>query len=145
MTIGELARAAGVPISTLRFYERRGLLLPADRTAGGYRRYRPDDAARVRFLRRAQALGFSLAECAALLQFSRATTVRRADLSTVGTRKLAELDERISDLKRVRQALVGLMKQPCLDLAAPCPIIGALGDDRSTTARASRASGGGRR
>jgi MerR family mercuric resistance operon transcriptional regulator len=128
MTIGELATAAGVRISTLRFYERRGLLRPSARSAAGYRQFTADDVARVRFLRRAQALGFGLAELALLLGLSAQRTVRRRDLAALGATKLAELDQRITDLRRVRRAIAGLLAQPCIDLEAPCPIIASLGD-----------------
>jgi len=126
MTIGELAQAAGVRISTLRFYERRGLLRPASRSAAGYRHFGDDDVARVRFLRRAQELGFGLTELAAMLALSGQRTVRRRDIASAGSAKLAELDQRITDLRRVRRALAGLLAEPCLDLEAPCPIIASL-------------------
>jgi MerR family mercuric resistance operon transcriptional regulator len=123
MMIGELARTAGVPISTLRFYERRGLLRPAARSAAGYRHFTDDDAARVRFLRRAQQLGFGLAELAMLLRLSDQRTVRRRDIAGIGADKLADLDRRIADLRRMRRALAGLLAEPCIDLEAACPII----------------------
>jgi len=128
MTIGELARSAGVRISTLRFYERRGLLRAAARSAAGYRHFTADDVARVRFLRRAQELGFSLAELAVLLALSSQRTVRRRDLAGVGSSKLAEIDRRIADLRRMRRAIAGLLAQPCIDLEAACPIIAALAE-----------------
>lgn len=126
MTIGELAKAAGVRISTLRFYERRGLLEASARSAAGYRYFTAEDVARVKFLRRAQELGFGLAELAVMLGLSRQRTVRRADLATAGTAKLAEIDDRIADLRRMRKALAGLLAQPCIDPEAACPLIGAL-------------------
>lgn len=126
MTIGELAEAAGVRISTLRFYERRGLLAPAARSAAGYRHFTADAVARVRFLRRAQELGFGLAELAMMLALSQQRTVKRRDLAGLGASKLAELDDRIADLRRVKRALVGLLAQPCLDPEAACPLIAAL-------------------
>ena len=129
MTIGQLARAAGVPVSTVRFYERRKLILPAARSAASYRYYDADHVQRVRFIRRAQELGFGLAEIGLLLGFSRAR-VRRAELDRVGGRKLAELDARIADLRRVQRALRGLLAAPCFDPDAPCPIIAALAPAR---------------
>ena len=126
MTIGELARSAGVRISTLRFYERRGLLGPTARTAAGYRLFSAADVARVQFLRRAQQLGFGLRELASLLAMSQQRTIRRRDLATAGAAKLAELDQRIADLRRMRRAIAGLLALPCIDPAAPCPIIASL-------------------
>jgi MerR family mercuric resistance operon transcriptional regulator len=130
MTIGELAQAAAVRISTLRFYERRGLLRPAARTAAGYRVFSADDVARVRFLRRAQQLGFGLAELAQMLALSRQRTVRRRDIAAVGATKLAELDQRIADLRRMRRAVAGLLAQPCIDPEAACPIVASLAELR---------------
>lgn len=127
MTIGELARAAGVRISTLRFYERRGLLEPQGRTRSGYRVYDQRDAERVRFLKRAQELGFTLKELAMLLSMSRASNVRRRDLERLGAEKTTEIDERIADLRRVKKAIAKLLAQPCIDPEAPCPIVGSLG------------------
>ncbi len=68
MTIGQVAAGAGVNIQTVRYYERRGLLPRAPRTASGYRQYDPDAVARLRFIKRAQDLGFSLQEIAELLE-----------------------------------------------------------------------------
>ncbi|AKU95285.1 transcriptional regulator, MerR family [Labilithrix luteola] len=128
MTIGELAKAAGVRISTLRFYERRGLLKPASRSRAGYRRFTEDDAARVRFLRRAQELGFSLEELGMMLALSQRRTVRAGDIAHVGKQKLSEIDERIADLRRVRRALSGLLAAQCIDPNEPCRIVAALAD-----------------
>ncbi len=139
MTIGELARAAGVRISTLRFYERRGLLTPASRSPAGYRRYEAADVDRVLFLRRAPELGFSLAELGAMLALSRRRALRRADAVRAGTEKLAEIDARIADLREMRRAIAGLLGAPCLDPEAPCPIIAALASRARKTSR-SRAS-----
>jgi MerR family mercuric resistance operon transcriptional regulator len=128
MTIGQLANAAGVRISTLRFYERRGLLQPSARSAAGYRQFSGADVARVRFLRRAQQLGFSLAELADMLALSLQRTMRRRDVAVIGASKLAELDQRIADLHRVRRAIAGLLAQPCIDPDAACPIIASLAE-----------------
>lgn len=140
MTIGELATAAGVRISTLRFYERRGLLRPAARSAAGYRHFGADDVARVRFLRRAQELGFGLAELAVMLALSGQRAIKRRDLAEVGASKLAEIDARIADLRRVKRALSGLLAQPCLDPEAACPLIASLAG-ASVTAPPRRARG----
>ena len=101
MSIGELARFAGVPISTLRFYERRGLLRPASRSQKGYRRYVERDVALVRFLRRAQELGFRLSELEELLQLSEGRELARDAMERIGRSKLAEIETRIDDLRRV--------------------------------------------
>ncbi|MBE2252688.1 MAG: MerR family transcriptional regulator [Myxococcus sp.] len=126
MTIGELARAAGVAISTVRFYERRELLVPSQRTSGNYRLYEEVDVDRLRFIRRAQELGFTLADVALLLGFSRGRAVPRAALDRVGRAKMEDLDARIEDLRRVRRGLAALLAQPCIDPTQPCPVINAL-------------------
>lgn len=125
LTVSQLARAAGVPLSTLRFYERRALLPAAQRSAGNYRLYSRADVDRVIFIRRAQALGFSLKDIGLLVRLS-GTPVPRHTLERVAGQKLAELTERIADLKRVQRGIEALLAQPCFDPAAPCPVIGAL-------------------
>jgi DNA-binding transcriptional MerR regulator len=128
MTIGQLAAAASVPISTLRFYERSGLLAPRGRTRAGYRVYDEGDAERVRFLKRAQELGFTLRELKLMLAMSRSTKLKRRDLDAIGAEKLAEIDARIVDLRRVRRAISGLLAQDCIDPEAACPIVASLGN-----------------
>lgn len=130
MSIGELARSAGVPISTLRFYERRGLLRPASRSRAGYRRYVESDVVRVRFLRRAQELGFRLSELDALLQLSEGRDLARDEVERLGRSKLAEIETCIEDLRRVHGALESLLAAPCIDASQPCPVLAALGGQR---------------
>ena len=108
MTIGQLADAAGVATDTVRYYERRGLLAEPRRTAGGYRDYDAEALRRLRALRRAQTLGFTLDEASDLLALSRDA---EADAEAVRQRtveKIADLDARIADLERTRAALVEL-------------------------------------
>ena len=126
MTVGQLARAAGVRSSTVRFYERRRLVLPSTRTSGNYRLYAAAAVDRVRFIQRAQTLGFTLADIEVLLRFSSGQVTRRAQLNHIAAIKLADLDARIDDLKRIRRGLVALVAEPCIDPDAPCPVIGAL-------------------
>lgn len=126
MMIGELARSAGVPVSTVRFYERRGLVAPAERSAAGYRFFDDDDAVRVRFLKRAQELGFTLAELGVMLQLSRQRGVIRGDVEVAARAKLDEIDGRIADLQRVRGAISSLLDDPCAGPDEPCPVVSAL-------------------
>lgn len=136
MKIGALARAAGVPVSTVRFYERRRLVVPSTRTSGNYRLYAQADVERVQFIQRAKALGFSLSDIGALLAFSSSGKVlRRADLERVASRKLSDLEARIDSLQRVRRALVSLMAQPCVDPSDPCPIVQSLAGPGGTRRR----------
>lgn len=126
MMIGELARSAGVPVSTVRFYERRGLVAPAERSAAGYRHFDDGDATRVRFLKRAQELGFTLAELGVMLQLSRQRGVLRGDVEVAARAKLDEIDGRIADLQRVRGAISSLLDDPCAGPDEPCPVVSAL-------------------
>lgn len=130
MTIGRLAEAAGVPTDTVRYYERRGLLAEPRRTAGGYRDYDEGALRRLRALRRAQALGFTLDEASGLLALSRDA---HADAEAVHERtveKIADLDARIAELERTRDALAELA-EACggkHETRAECPILRALAD-----------------
>lgn len=124
--IGTLAKRAGVSIDTVRYYERSGLLAPQTRLPSGYRRYGDPQVARLRFIRRAQELGFSLRDVSELLGLSGLRDVARVKRSA--ERKLAEVDKRIAALQRVQNALSELIAQcPGHGRAAACPILKALG------------------
>ena len=126
--IGELARGAGVPIDTVRYYERNGLLAPAGRLESGYRRYGEAELGRLRFIRRAKALGFSLAEIGELLALSETPDVAR--VKQAAERKLADVEARIAELGRVRDGLRALV-QACPGHGQPegCPILAALNQE----------------
>jgi MerR family copper efflux transcriptional regulator len=104
LTIGRLAREAGVGIDTVRFYERAGLMPAAPRTAAGYRTYAAADAGRLRFIRRAKALGFSLDEIAELLRLSEGKG-GRAGVKAIAHRRLEDLDLKIRELTVFRDTL----------------------------------------
>lgn len=126
--IGALAKRAGVSIDTVRYYERGGLLAPRTRLASGYRRYSEIEVARLRFIRRAQALGFSLKEVKQLLALSNMRDVAR--VKRAAQEKLADVETRIASLERVRQGLANLVAAcPGHGRAADCPILQALGDE----------------
>ncbi|MDB6046051.1 MAG: putative transcriptional regulator [Gammaproteobacteria bacterium] len=128
--IGELAKRAGVGIDTVRYYERSGLLAPHARLPSGYRRYRELEVAQLRFIRRAQALGFTLTEIKALLKLSAQRDVTRVKRSAQA--KLADIDRRISELQRVREGLAELVaKCPGHGRASDCPILLALGTEEA--------------
>jgi len=126
MWISEAAEQAGVNIQTLRYYERRGLLPKAPRRASGYREF-PDDAVRiVRFIRRAQDLGFSLAEVEELLRLRRHSGRNRARIRSVAEAKIRQIDQKVAELERMKRALQTLVHS-CRDGATlDCPIIEAL-------------------
>lgn len=125
--IGKLAKQAGVRIDTVRYYERSGLLSPKSRLASGYRRYGPVELSRLRFIRRAQALGFTLHEVRELLALSKRRDVAR--VKRAAEEKLAAVERRIADLGRVRTGLLTLIRAcPGGGPAGDCPILKALGE-----------------
>jgi len=116
-----------VSIDTVRYYEKSGLLAPQARLPSGYRRYSDPQVARLRFIRRAQELGFSLRDIRELLSISGQRDVARIKRSAI--RKLVEVDKRIAALQRIHGALSGLIdKCPGHGRASGCPILNALGE-----------------
>ena len=105
MTIGRLAKMAGVPISTIRYYERRGLLRPPSRTPGNYRLYDEATAVRVRFIRAAQAAGFTLADIEQLVELDRQSAGVCARVQGLIDARLAETLAQLDQLERARDAL----------------------------------------
>lgn len=125
MTIGVLAKAAGVSVETIRFYQRRGMMQQPDRPLGGIRRYSQQDSARVRFIKSAQKLGFSLEEVADLLELEDGSQCNEARAKA--ERKLADVRARLADLHRVEGVLQNLVKR-CRAARGQvrCPLIAAL-------------------
>jgi MerR family mercuric resistance operon transcriptional regulator len=103
LTIGQLAREAGVNVETVRFYQRRGLLSEPDRPPGGIRRYSDVDTERIRFIKAAQRLGFSLDDVEELLRLEDGTHCSQA--RRLAERKLTEIRSKIDDLRRIESAL----------------------------------------
>ena len=129
-TIGGLARAAGVGVETVRYYQRRGLLPEPARAPGEVRRYAGLDLERLRFIRSAQSAGFTLAEIAELLALDASDD--RARVRALARERVARLDEKIGELSRARDALASLAETCAKGGKGPCPIIGAFerGRDR---------------
>jgi Cu(I)-responsive transcriptional regulator len=126
--IGQLAKRGGVGIDTVRYYERNGLLTPATRLASGYRRYSELELARLRFIRRAQALGFTLKEIKELLALSAQRDVGRVKRSAQA--KLKDVKSRIAALERMRDGLATLIDAcPGHGRAADCPILRTLNNE----------------
>ena len=125
LTIGRLAEAAGVNVETIRFYQRKRLLSRPDRPPGGIRRYGQAHVARVRFIKSAQRLGFTLEEIGELLSLEDGTHCARA--SALAQRKLSDVRARLADLTRMESALSGLV-QACRANGGKvcCPLIVAL-------------------
>lgn len=144
MTIGALAHAAAVNVETIRFYHRRGLLPLPHKPPGGVRNYSESDLARVRFIRSAQDLGFSLAEVLLLLRLDDGTHC--ADASEIGAQKLGEVRRRLRELRRVEAALARLVRRCRVGRGRiSCPLIGTLHQRRARRARAAIAAKSGQR
>jgi Hg(II)-responsive transcriptional regulator len=126
MWISEAAEQAGVNVQTLRYYERRGLLPRPPRRSSGYREF-PEDAVRVvRFIKRAQDLGFSLDEVEELLRLRRQSERHRPRIRAVAEQKIAEIERKIVELERMKRALGTLVDACHRGTAMECPIIESL-------------------
>jgi len=128
LTIGRLADEAGVNVETIRYYQRRGLMAEPDKPTSGHRRYASDAIKRVRFIKRAQVLGFTLDEVGSLLELDEAGAC--AETRELATHKLRVIEGKLADLKAMRKALTALLRQ--CDAGATqgnCPIIHALAAD----------------
>jgi MerR family mercuric resistance operon transcriptional regulator len=125
LTIGTLARAAGVNVETIRFYQRKRLIPEPAPAGGGIRRYDVDDLARVRFIKSAQRLGFSLDEVAGLLRLDDGTHCREA--RALAEFKLAQVREKLADLQGIESVLAQLVRR-CGSARGDvsCPLIASL-------------------
>lgn len=130
MKIGQVAKQAGVNIDTIRYYERRGLLDEPERLpSSGYREYPPDTVQLLRFIKRAQDLGFTLNEIEELLRLRESKPRNRAKIRTLAAATLRGIDEKISRLQSMRAALGVLVDSCGCNRRQPqCPIIEALDD-----------------
>ena len=125
-TIGKLAAAGGVGVETIRYYQRRGLLgTPArsggDGWGGGVRRYDDDDVRRLKFIRAAQASGFTLDEVSELLALEESDD--RVRVRTLARQRIEVLDEKIAQMSETRAALARLADQCAASDKGPCPIL----------------------
>ena len=127
LTIGHLAKQAGVNLETVRYYERRGLLPKPPRSAAGYRLFPTDSARRLRFIRRAQELGFSLTEIRELLSLRVSRTTTSKDIRGRAEAKIADIDAKIKSLDSMKKTLRKLTTvcDGCAPLAE-CPILESL-------------------
>jgi MerR family mercuric resistance operon transcriptional regulator len=128
LTIGQLARAADVNVETIRYYQRRLLLDQPDKPLGGHRRYAPAAVKRVKFIRRAQQLGFTLEEVKSLLRLEDGRACRETRL--LAEQKLTIIEARITALTRMRGALRALAMQCGDEGSQSCPIIATLAAER---------------
>ena len=125
MTIGRAAKAAGVKIDTIRYYQRIGLIAEPILPQGGQRKYGEGVVRRVKFIKRAQTLGFTLEEASSLLSFEQARNC--CETRELAEHKIKEIDDRIADLRRMRKTLGDLSVRCEADgEASHCPIIDSL-------------------
>ena len=129
LTIGKAATAAGVRIATIRYYERRSLITQPPKPENGYRTYPPDTVARIRFIRQAQEIGFSLKEIEELLSLQARPDAVCGDVRDRAQAKRAEVEHKIDQLIRIRDALDDLIAAcPGRGALRACSILGALSD-----------------
>lgn len=134
LTLGRLARQVAVNPETIRFYERSGLIRPDRRLASGYRIFSHESARRVCFIKRAQQLGFSLAEIKELLSLRQGRTGRECEaVKKLAKDKIGEIDGKIATLKQMRTILKRLERQcPGSGPLNGCPIVGCLNKNEAT-------------
>lgn len=131
LKIGQLAKAVGVNIQTVRYYERRDLLIPTERKPSGYRLYGDDAVRRLRFIKNAQALGFTLKEITERLNLRVTSTARCRDVKRKAQAKLVQVEAKIRDLRALDRALQSLIRacragQP----TDRCPILKSMEEER---------------
>lgn len=131
LTIGKLAKAAGVGVETIRYYQQLALL-PVPPTRGAYRHYPVSLVSRIRFIKRAQELGFSLSEVADLLSLEDGTD--RCSIRRLASERLEQIQAKLIDLNRMKKALSQLIHE-CEETSTeqPCPIISTLTKERVST------------
>ena len=124
LTVSQVAKQGGVNLQTVRYYERQGLLAPTSRTDSGYRIYQRDTVRRLRFIKRAQDLGFSLSEIQELLSLRVDANATSADIRKRAQAKLADIEQKIRHLEAIHASLAQLIQncQGC-GPAAECPIL----------------------
>jgi MerR family transcriptional regulator, copper efflux regulator len=127
LTIGQLAKQSSVHVETIRYYERRGLISKPPRTVSNYRTYTPENLRRVKFIKHAQGLGFSLKEIKELLALRATPRAKCADVQKYATRKIEDIQQRIHSLTRMRGSLEKLLRECSGGLpATACPILESL-------------------
>jgi MerR family copper efflux transcriptional regulator len=127
LTIGKIAHSAGVGVETVRFYERQGLIAAPQRTPSGYRQYPEGTVARIRFIRRAKALGFSLRDIRDLLALRIDPVTSSAEVKARAQAKITEIEHKIDALQQMKETLVSLTTacDGCVPVSV-CPILEAL-------------------
>jgi Hg(II)-responsive transcriptional regulator len=143
LRIGEVARKSGVNIQTLRYYERRGLVEAPGRTAAGYRLYGLETVRLIRFIRRAQDLGFTLKEIKELVALRDTRGRKRSEVRALAETKVRHIDQKLSRLQAMRSALQTMVDMCVCRRSNPaCPILEALDDARDEMAADPAVRGG---
>lgn len=123
----ELARRGGINLESIRFYENQGLLPKPPRTPSGYRIFPPETVRRVQFIKRAQELGFTLKQIRELLALSLDPDTRCGDVRRRAEEKLVDIDQKIKDLRQIKQTLTRLASAcPGRGKTSDCPILASL-------------------
>jgi MerR family copper efflux transcriptional regulator len=125
-TIGQLANAAGVPISTVRYYERQGLLKADFRTGANYRHYSDVGLRRLRFIRASQATGFSLGDIRQLLSLAYSDEAPCEDVLSLAAKRLEDIRSQIRELQEVERVLVKAISDCCMGPDDICSSVGQL-------------------
>ena len=128
MNIGDAARAAGLPVKTIRYYEEIGLVRPA-RSENGYRVFAESDLHKLNFLGRSRALGFSIEDCRALLALYEDGTRSSSEVREIAERHLTDIEGKITDLQSLRDTLAHLVASCAGDERPDCPILDNLSGD----------------
>ncbi len=123
MNIGEAARRSGLSAKTIRYYEDTGLIAPAARAENGYRDYSDTDVHKLRFVRHARGLGFSVDECSQLLSLYQDKTRQSADVKAIAEKHLSDVEDKIRELEELRNTLSHLVTCCHGDTRPDCPIL----------------------
>lgn len=127
LTIGQVAGEAGVNVQTLRYYERRGILEEPKRSPSGYREYSPETVRVIRFVKRAQDLGFTLTEIQELLELRQHRPREREVVRTLAAAKVRDIEQKVRDLESMKRALNELVEScACKGATSGCPILEAI-------------------
>ena len=133
VTIGQLAKAAGVNLETVRYYERIGLMPAPARTGSGHRAYDDKHIRKLAFIRRARELGFSIDDIRTLLALAEPERASCAEVNEIASAHLAEVRAKLNDLARLEQILATTVARCSGDHAPSCPVLDMLGSPTTTT------------
>lgn len=130
LSIGQIAKQTDITVETIRFYEKKGLIDTPDRTESGYRQYPEETVKRIRFIQRAKDVGFTLGDIAELLHLRREPGSSCTDIKLRATDKIEEVDQKIQELQKIRDALARMiMKCSGSGALSECPILEELDID----------------